>query len=278
MLAVAVTLSGLLGWAVAVVLIVGLRHTTAPAPVHVDDRASTIERAGAFAARGAGSLAGSITAGILVIGLGGRLMMRVLAATSLDESQGLITDMEAIVGTITVGGTIGFVVFVGMGAGIIGWLLRLASRRWLPKRSVTAGLVGAGLGAGLLARPSSLLEPDSRDFVILSPDWLAVVLIVGLIVTFGLLLAVLSDQGASRWPRPRTPRGAVWLAPLLVVLPLLPLAVGLGIVLVVRATAPSLATAAAATWADRYLPTVVVTLGAAGAAWTLIGAVEILLA
>ena len=48
-----------------------------------------------------------IIAGVLVAGLGGRLMMRVLAATSGDSAQGLVTEAHETVGEITLGGSLG---------------------------------------------------------------------------------------------------------------------------------------------------------------------------
>src|SRR5688572_21126100 len=42
-------------------------------------------------------IVGGVIAGVLVAGLGGRLMMRVLAATSGDSAQGLVTEAEETV-------------------------------------------------------------------------------------------------------------------------------------------------------------------------------------
>ena len=226
---VVVMVLGLSGWLVGLVLLFRFRDTEVP-PRAMEVEDSTSERLRLLAGRGAGGLVGAVVAGILVIGFGGRLMMRVLAASSSEEVQGLITDMEAVVGRVTVGGTIGFVVFVGSGAGIIGWLLRISLRRWLPGRSILAGLVGSGIGAGLLARSSALLDPASPDFAFLSPAWLAVGLIVGLIVTFGMLLSVLSDRWAQMWPTPDSARSALWLTPLAPLMVLPPIAVGVGVV------------------------------------------------
>lgn len=73
-----------------------------------------------------------LTAGILVLGLGGRLVMRILGATSGDDAQGRRTEAEELVGEITLGGTLGFIVFVGIFGGLIcafGYLLARPGHR-----------------------------------------------------------------------------------------------------------------------------------------------------
>lgn len=59
-------------------------------------------------------IVGGIVAVVLVAGLGGRLMMRVLAATSGDSAQGLVTEAKETVGDVTLSGSVGFVVFNGI--------------------------------------------------------------------------------------------------------------------------------------------------------------------
>src|SRR4051812_39756273 len=59
-----------------------------------------------------------IGAGVLVAGAGGRLIMRLLALTADERSQGLETEAEEIVGRITTGGTVSFVVFTALFLGL----------------------------------------------------------------------------------------------------------------------------------------------------------------
>lgn len=151
----AVVVLGAGGWLVALGIIVKWWGTRRPPAVSFDQDSSVGARLLTVATRGAGTLVGSIVAGVLVMGLGGRLMMRVLAATSPEGAQGAITDMDAVVGRVSISGSVGFVFFIGAGAGLIGWLLRLVLRRWMPDRSISAGLVGAGIGSGLSARGSA---------------------------------------------------------------------------------------------------------------------------
>src|SRR4051812_33593639 len=68
------------------------------------------------------ALAAGLGAGVLAAGAGGRLAMRLLAATS-PEAEGSITEAGEIVGRITVDGTLGFLVFVGLPAGFLSGVL-----------------------------------------------------------------------------------------------------------------------------------------------------------
>ena len=57
---------------------------------------------------------GGVVGGLLAAGAGGRLAMRLMAVTAGDGAQGRITEADEVVGEITVGGTVGFVVFGGL--------------------------------------------------------------------------------------------------------------------------------------------------------------------
>lgn len=207
-----VTATGIIGWGLSIWLIIRFRATErseAPELSNLSNR----ERLLVVVARIAGSLTGALVAGLLTVGLGGRLMMRILAATSPVGSQGLITDADEVVGEVSTGGTVFFVLFAGLLGGLAGLLLYAALRRWLPRRSVSAGLITVAIGTGLLARPTALLDPDNPDFDILEPLWLAVPLILFLLATFGALGGVLIDRWAVRWPTPDSVKGGLALLP-----------------------------------------------------------------
>jgi hypothetical protein len=211
---IAVTLLGVVALGISAWVVVRLRETRRTPSGRQSDE-TTSGRVGQSVRRAAGVMAAAMVAGVLVLGLGGRLMMRLLAATSPESAQGHLTEAEEIVGEVTLSGTLGFVLFIGVFGGIIGGAMFTLLRRWLPERSIAAGSLGAAMGAGLLARPSGLLEPSSPDFAIVSPLWLAVLsalLVVGL---FGLLLAVLADHWWATWPAPsRSIKGIASLVPL----------------------------------------------------------------
>lgn len=271
-----VTAIGAVGWAAGIWLVVQLRGTRRTPPVPIDGTVGT--RLSIATGRVAGTFAGGLLAGLLVLGLGGRFMMRILAATSPGSVQGRLTDAEEVVGEVTLGGTVGLLVFVGLFGGVFGVVLYSVLRRWLPDRSVTAGLITAGIGGGLLAVPSGLLDPDNEDFDILEPVWLAVLLGILLIVTFALLGAVLMDRFAPTWPRPaRTITGMAGLVPLLLTLLVPPIAACAALAIAVGTVRQASGwTLASSALAQRLVPALIGLAAAAGGAWTLVSATQIL--
>ena len=135
-------------------------------------------------------LAAGFTAGVLVVGFGGRLAMRVLAATSGTDAQGRFTDAGERVGEITLGGSIGFFVFAGLLIPLASSLVYIPLRRILPR---TAWISGSLFGLLLLATfgVSDPLSPDNVDFVILSPTWLAVTLVCLTALLFGVTFSAI---------------------------------------------------------------------------------------
>lgn len=213
--AVLVSVAGLAGLGVAGWLMVVAWDSERPPALVLHTEASRPRRVVLVLQRASGLVAAGVVTGILVLGLGTRLMMRILAATSPDSAQGRLTDAEEVVGEATMAGTVGFVVFVGVFGGMVTAAIWASLRRWFPSRSWVAGLILAGLGAGLLARPSGLIDPDNRDFRILSPVWLAVLVTVLILLLYGVSFAVLADRWAARWPTIEpTPRGVVAAVPI----------------------------------------------------------------
>ena len=153
-------------------------------------------------------LVGGITAGLTVIGAGGRLAMRLLAATSSDEAQGRITEADEIVGEITVGGTIGFVVFSGIFGGVLAGAIYLVTRRLLPPR----WLGGLSFGAGLLIVLGTTIDPlrdENPDFDIVGPDWLSVLVFAAMALAFGVVLAGFMARLSTWLPLPSTARATL---------------------------------------------------------------------
>jgi hypothetical protein len=159
--------------------------------------------AGASALDGIRVVASVMTAGfwsgLLVVGLGGRLVMRLLGATSGDDAQGRITDAGEKVGEITFGGTLGFVIFAGLLIPVASSFVYLVGRRILPQRSWVAGLV---FGLFLLATfgVDDPLDPDNVDFEILTPLPLAVLIIALTALLFGTTFTALASRLDERLP------------------------------------------------------------------------------
>ena len=154
----------------------------------------------------AAALAAGLIAGAIVLGVIGRLVMRLAAALSEDVAQGRLTDAGEEVGQITAGGTIAFVVFIGLGGGIITAAAHLVLRRWLPQRAWAAGLVAATLLAGTIGIADPI-DPANRDFAILDRIGLTLVLLLATAVLFGLTFMALAARfeatihrsGPRRW-------------------------------------------------------------------------------
>ena len=280
--AIAVSLAGA-GALVAIVwLTVRVFDTDRPLVLVIDTSESRPQRLLVVLQRAAGLMAAGVTSGILVLGFGSRLVMRVMAATSADSAQGRLTDAEARVGEVTADGTVTFVLFVGVFSGTLAVGLWVSLRRWFPDRSWQAGLMLAGLG-GLLARPSGLINPDNKDFVILSPVWLAMVLSGGLIVLFGVSFAVLADRWAVDWPRlGRTPTGVLAAVPMIAVFGLSALIIvpaviiALGVCFVAWRRPVSDRTSSWLRASERPGRWVLASVALAGAAWAMVSAVQVL--
>jgi hypothetical protein len=134
-----------------------------------------------------------VVAGVLVPGLGGRLVMRILGATSGHGAQGKLTEANEVVGKITTGGTISIVIFVGLLGGLFAAVAFVLGRRWLPTTAGPAGVVVGVLLLGTIG-VSDAMSPDNVDFAILRPTWLAVTLIVIVALLFGVTFTALAAR------------------------------------------------------------------------------------
>jgi hypothetical protein len=136
------------------------------------------------------SLVAGVAAGVLAAGAGGRLVMRLLAETSPD-AQGSLTEAGEKIGEITVGGTLGFIFFAGVPAGVLSGALYALVAPVLPRGRAC----GIALGVLLLVLAATRIEPlrsDSVDFLLLDPDWLAVLGFSVLALFQGMLVAALA--------------------------------------------------------------------------------------
>jgi hypothetical protein len=169
--------------------------------------------------------AGAI-AGVLIAGIGGRLVMR-LAALAIPEAAGAFTSNDFRIGDITLGGSLGLIVVVGLLFGAFGAVLWVVVSPWIP---------GMGLPRAILAMPVAvalggltLVEGDNRDFFILQHSPGIVAMLIVLVALFGLALALLDDWLDRRLPAAGTESDARRFAYALLIgggLLILPLVVG----------------------------------------------------
>jgi hypothetical protein len=179
-----------------------------------------------------------IGAGIMAAGAGGRLVMRLLAATAGDAAQGRITEADEVVGRISAGGTLEFVAFTALFLGTASGGAYLLLRRWLPGGRA-GGLV---YGALLLVVAGTRVDPlraGNVDFDLVGPGWVSVVAFSALVLLHGMLVAALAGRASRAIPLlAREPWPVAAHAPLLLLAPLVPVVVVLAVVggLVVLAT------------------------------------------
>lgn len=182
-------------------------------------------------------LTASLASGIVMIGIGGRLAMRLLAITAGDAAQGRITEADQVVGEITFDGTIGFILFFGLVSGFLLGMVYMLIRRWLP-RGRWGGVAYASLLLIFFATRSDPLRPDNPDFDIVGPGWVAVLVFVLFGWGFGMLMGAL----AGRYSRALPPLAKEWrvlirYAPLLLLILfwffLIPIGIGAAIALLV---------------------------------------------
>jgi hypothetical protein len=164
------------------------------------------------------AVSAGIIAGLLAAGAGGRLVMRLLAVTAGSGAQGQITEADQVVGRISMGGTLGFIVFTGLLSGVLSGAAYLLLRRWLP--AGRAG--GAAFGALLLVLAGTRLEPlrpGNPDFDLVGPGWLSLVAFTALALFQGMLVAALAGRISRAVPLlAPTPRAVATHLPLLLLI------------------------------------------------------------
>ena len=150
---------------------------------------------------------------LVVGGLGSRLAMRVIAATSDPRLHGTLTSDNEPIGEISLAGTVSLVGFVGLAGGLVLGLGYLGVRRALPAdvrvRAAVAAVLVWCLGA------STMFHADDFDFRMLEPRWLSVAMFSAIFLAAGALTAVLVERAIDRWPAPTLRTGWRYL-PLLV--------------------------------------------------------------
>jgi hypothetical protein len=201
------------------------------------------------------ALTAGVAAGILAAGAGGRLVMRLLAVTAGPAAQGQVTEASEIVGRVSVGGTVGFFLFIGVPFGVAAAAAYLLLRRWLPNGR--AG--GLALGALLLIVVGTRIDPlraNNPDFSLVGPAWVAVVAFVALGLFHGMVVAALAGRYSRALPLVVSrPRALAAYAPLLLLIPLflvIPVIIGVGLVAVVVSQLRPMV----ALWQDRRVVTV----------------------
>lgn len=148
-----------------------------------------------------------LAAGILVGGLGGRIFMRIVAAAASPLAQGATTEADAIIGEITVGGSIFLIVFMGIFSGMTGAFLFAAFRPWLQWAGRYLGLAFGVVLIAVGSASSDMLNPDNPDFFLLGNGVFVVSLIFALFLVFGMVISSAYRQLDKRLPGTDGARG-----------------------------------------------------------------------
>ena len=104
--------------------------------------------------------------GVLVLGLGGRIVMR-LAALLDPSSAGRATENGNRIGAITLEGTAVLIIFGGLLVGLATSVVWVAIQEWIPGRSLARAALCMPIAVGLTG--FQLVRPENHDFRILAP-------------------------------------------------------------------------------------------------------------
>jgi hypothetical protein len=175
------------------------------------------------------AIIGGLVSGAVVGGAGGRLAMLLLRITSDDYLHGLESDDGFVMGQISFATL--FLVVATSVLGVLGALLYVAVRTWLPERgrAVLTGLFGGIVGGAVFIRS------DGIDFRLLEPLPLAIVLFIALPASYGVAMSLLVERRLLDDPATdRSPWWALSLIPLIGLALLGP--IGLGVLVLIAAT------------------------------------------
>jgi hypothetical protein len=148
-----------------------------------------------------GGISGAIV-GIVVGGLGARVVMRVVAILHPD-AVGALTENGNRIGDITMGGTL-FLVLLGLILCALAGVLWVIVSPWIPGHTGVRALLTAGIA--IATGTPLLIIGRNPDFVILDHDPRVVALLVALVGLVGLSIALLDSWLDRRLPHAVTGR------------------------------------------------------------------------
>ena len=143
-----------------------------------------------------GGFAGLLV-GPLVIGLGGRIAMRI-AALLVPVANGAETENGNTIGEITLGGSLGLIVFAGLLFGSVVGAIWVVVRPWLPTDALARALLAAII---LVALGSpALIQGDNVDFIVLRRDPFVMAVLIGFVGLVGVSMSVVDGWLDRRLP------------------------------------------------------------------------------
>jgi hypothetical protein len=158
-----------------------------------------------------GGLAGLVV-GIVICGVGGRLVMR-LATLLVPSAVGGFTENGNRIGDITLGGSLGLVFFASLLGAVAVGISWVVISPWLPGQGIVRGLIAAPFAAVLGS--FVLITGGNPDFVVLRHDPLVVVSLLALVASTAPAVALVDGWLDRRLPRTAslsTPAGIGYLS------------------------------------------------------------------
>jgi hypothetical protein len=137
-----------------------------------------------------GGLAG-LVGGVVVVGAGGRVLLRIVAAID-PTATGRLTSSDNRIGDVTLDGTVGFILFAGLLFGAAAGVIWVVVGSWIPghgwRRWLASGVVAAAVASIFVVRAGE------RDFQILDPATVVAGMFVGLIALLGAFVAATDER------------------------------------------------------------------------------------
>ena len=164
-----------------------------PAPVETSPETTSewVELRGGAAHLSAGVWSGLLS-GLIIGGLGGRLAMGILRVTSDPSLVGMDTDDGFKIGIVS--GSTMFLVLFCAALGLVGGLVYLAVRSWLPEssRGAWTALITGAIGSALV------IKPEGIDFTLVEPLYLSVPMFIVIPALYGWALSAWTERFMKR--------------------------------------------------------------------------------
>jgi hypothetical protein len=145
-------------------------------------------------------------AGVLVAGIGGRVVMR-FAAIAIPGSEGMFTENGNRIGDITIEGSLALLFFGGLLFGGFAAIIWVVVSPWIPGRGIRRALLAMPIT--LAIGGTALIQGGNTDFLVLEHSPVVVAMLAGLVAIVGLGIALLDDWLEGRLPAAGTERAGV---------------------------------------------------------------------
>ena len=153
-----------------------------------------------------GGVAG-LLAGMIGVGVGGRIVMR-LAALLVPASAGTLTQNGNVIGRVTLDGSLGLVL-TGAVVGLLAGTVWVVVSPWIPTTGLARALLAIPIAIALGA--IGVIEASNPDFSVLDHDPRVVGALLGLVGLIGFLLSLVDDWLERRLPHATIGRtGLAW--------------------------------------------------------------------